>query len=132
MSPTVVKKRCTSTWSLSATSIQANPPPPVQLRAILTPLHILIHLRTFDLQVRWYRQAYYREIREGTSIILVLSDAFQFRVFCGGASLPRRDRRKFSYRTHNKASTTTNADSAHRKPPSWARAPSSMHGFSTS
>jgi hypothetical protein len=61
-----VRRRCTLTWSLSATSIpaslppQVSPPQPRPLRIQLTIYH-----RSFDLQVRWNRQAYHREVREG-------------------------------------------------------------------
>jgi hypothetical protein len=64
-----VRRRCTLTWSLSATSTPESPPPPaVSLPSPndrgVTQLTMGYRL---DLQVRWYRQAYYREVREGTA-----------------------------------------------------------------
>ena len=66
-----VRKRCTSTWSSSATSILASLPPPVSLPTSLNlrlEQRAHIHNRSLDLQVRRYRQAYYREVREGKNI----------------------------------------------------------------
>ena len=52
-----VKRRLISTSSLSATSIPASRPPLVSL--VLTIFERLAKKRrSFDLQVRWYRQAY--------------------------------------------------------------------------
>jgi hypothetical protein len=61
-----VKRRCTSTWSSSATSTPASPRPP----AVSTPPRAIAgssaHIQhRLDLQVRRYRQAYHREVREG-------------------------------------------------------------------
>jgi hypothetical protein len=71
-----VRRRCTLTWSLSATSTPESPPPPaVSLPSpndrVVTQLTIGYRL---DLQVRWYRQAYYREVREGTVSLSFHSD----------------------------------------------------------
>lgn len=67
----LVKRRFISTSSLSATSTPASRLLPV---GSSIPSYALSFsssswsiYRTFDLQVWWYRQAYYREIREGTA-----------------------------------------------------------------
>ena len=82
-----VRRRCTLTWSLSATSTPASRPPPV----------VSIPFRTnagynssqwdrLDLQVRWYRQAYHREVREGTDHLPLSGSTTCISVFVREAS----------------------------------------------
>jgi hypothetical protein len=152
-----VRKRCTSTWSLSATSILASLPPPVS-RPNSLDLRLEhrahIHNRSLDLQVRRYRQAYYREVREGKNIssslpspriagliaILPLGGADSLptisKTFCARTFLARQPAllaaqpsQSFLHRINFSRPT---ADSLCRKPPSWARVLSSMRGFLTS
>ena len=65
-----VKKRLISTSSSSATSTPANPPPPVLPGILLykSPSFAHVFLRPSYLQMRWYRQANDREIREGNAL----------------------------------------------------------------
>jgi hypothetical protein len=63
-----VRRRLTSTSSLSATSTPASRPPPVVSNPTRTNAsHNSSQWRRLDLQVRRYRQAYHREVREGTA-----------------------------------------------------------------
>jgi len=154
----VVRKRCTSTWSLSATSILASPPPPVSLRQpsiSASNIALTIHNRSFDLQVRRYRQAYHREVREGKNSTPLLPLHINFHLIAiflplGGVEIRFPQSAKFCARTllarqralvaaqqsisllHRINFSCSAADSFYRKPPSWARVLSSMRGFLTS
>jgi hypothetical protein len=116
------------------------------------PAHI--HNRSLDLQVRRYRQAYHREVREGKNFTS-LSPWHKFlpyRVFLplGGVEIRFPQSAKFCARTflarqralvaaqpsisllYRINVSCSAAYSFYRKPPSWARVPSSMRGFLTS
>jgi len=154
----VVRKRCTSTWSLSATSILASLPPPVS-RPNSLDLRLEhrahIHNRSLDLQVRRYRQAYHREVREGKNSTPLLPLHINFHLIAiflplGGVEIRFPQSAKFCARTllarqralvaaqqsisllHRINFSCSAADSFYRKPPSWARVLSSMRGFLTS
>ena len=153
-----VRKRCTSTWSLSATSILASLPPPVS-RPNSLDLRLEhrahIHNRSLDLQVRRYRQAYHREVREGKNSTPLLPLHINFHLIAiflplGGVEIRFPQSAKFCARTllarqralvaaqqsisllHRINFSCSAADSFYRKPPSWARVLSSMRGFLTS
>ncbi len=111
----VVRKRCTSTWSSSATSILASPPPPVSLPTTLDLClehRAHIYNRSFDLQVRRYRQAYHREVREGKNFTLSLpSHTFPpYRDFCPSVGQRARFPQSANFLRPDIFGTTTSVD----------------------
>ena len=101
--------------------------------------HLLTHTyRALDLQVRWNRQAYHREVREGKIATSLHSFVFSFRLIAKIA--PRWGSFASNKFAPDNFGTTTSihivamymANTTNRKPLSWARVPSSMRGFLTS
>jgi len=113
------------------------------------------HNRSLDLQVRRYRQAYHREVREGKNSTPLLPLHINFHLIAiflppGGVEIRFPQSAKFCARTllarqralvaaqqsisllHRINFSCSAADSFYRKPPSWARVLSSMRGFLTS
>ena len=142
-STTAVKKRCTLTWSLSATSTPANPLPQVfdlSLSDSRTLTHVFsghliykcggIDKRTIEKfeKVR-YSQYWRRFLREpesqggGKTFSPALTD--KIFLLCCAIVQPAS---MFCSANFN----GPRADVFARKRPRWAKAPSSMHGFSTS
>jgi hypothetical protein len=82
-----VRRRLISTSSLSATSTPASrPPQAVSCTPSAPAIGIFAHrISRLDLQVRWYRQAYDREVREGEIHSINMSPSLVLRSSC---SLP--------------------------------------------
>ena len=80
-----------------------------------------------DLQMRWYRQKNNREVREGKAFFTVFDPSLHTHTHTHWLfeSYPA-----FPYHP-TIAKKSALSDTRHRKPPSWAKAPSSTHGCST-
>ena len=123
----IVKKRCTSTWSSSATSTLESPRPQVQPQddsfLITRHLHISGHLiyKCGGIDKRTIEKFEKVCLRLHVARLLAIFESF----FWWGR-LPRRSP-NFGL-SHSYKRIKTHTDSEHRKPPSWARAPSSTHG----
>ena len=64
------------------------------------------------------------------STLLGFEASLQSRVTFGVGGAKVAPRKNFLYRFSAKTNITANANTHHRKPPNWAKVPSSTHGFS--